>query len=93
MKAQLGGIALVVNVDYHYNTLKLLELFNILNVGLCDVAVEPWLCWYPIFCRGSDKMLQHLFLLFTVNLKINGLNYRTRVTRNYMYLLSAELSN
>jgi len=70
LKSQVGGTFLFLNVSYHYQTLKIFGSLNMLSIGLCDPTVEPWLCWYPVFCRGSDRLLQHLFLVFVLKLKV-----------------------
>lgn len=91
MKSQMSGLAFVVNVDYHYHTLKLLELSNVPSMGLCDITTEPWLCWYPLFGHGSDRFLQHLFLLCVIRIKANGVQARVDLTRTYLrYFLLAE---
>ena len=81
------GLTLVLDVNYHYNFLFFANKYNIFNIGLADTNVEPWLSWYPIPCRGSDPVIQYLFLILILKIRIIGLNFSNFFKLNYIFIL------
>lgn len=86
-KATFNGVIFISDSNFHYSAIQFFNKLNLFNFAILDVNLEPWLSWYPIPGRGSDLLIQYIFLIFFFKFKVQGLNFYLIFKTNYLFLL------